>query len=332
MSRFKYDGKYYLSILSNLTINPNILNSNIFQTGIMNTSSPNRELLLKRVTAASVCTALFLVVIKAAAWIADGSVSVLASMVDSLTDSAASIINLTAVRFSLQPADDNHQFGHGKAEGLSAMVQAAFIGGSSVFLILNAIDRAITPQPLEHTGWGIAAMAVSIICTLALVNFQKKVLKQVQSSAVEADHLHYVTDLLTNGAAILALVLAAFGWLWVDVAVGLIIAAWVMKSAWSIAADAFNMLMDKALPAATVEQIRAAALSVEGVMGVHDLRTREAGGRKFVDMHLDLDGNITLNSAHAIGLQAADKIKALFDGAADVVVHHDPVDDEECAS
>ncbi|EGZ45487.1 cation diffusion facilitator family transporter [Neisseria wadsworthii] len=297
----------------------------------MNTTSAKRELLLKRATTASVCTALFLVIIKAAAWIADGSVSVLASMVDSLTDSAASIINLIAVRFSLKPADEDHQFGHGKAEGLSAMVQAAFIGGSSVFLILNAIDRMVTPQPLEHTGWGIAVMVVSIICTLTLVNFQKKVLKQVQSGAVEADHLHYVTDLLTNGAAILALILATFGWFWVDVAVGLIIAAWVMKSAWSIAADAFNVLMDKALPTETVEQIRAAALSVEGVEGVHDLRTREAGGRKFVDMHLDLDGNITLKEAHDIGLQAADKVKALFDGAADVVVHHDPADDEECS-
>ncbi|WP_107687794.1 cation diffusion facilitator family transporter [Neisseria wadsworthii] len=297
----------------------------------MNTTSAKRELLLKRATTASVCTALFLVIIKAAAWIADGSVSVLASMVDSLTDSAASIINLIAVRFSLKPADEDHQFGHGKAEGLSAMVQAAFIGGSSVFLILNAIDRMVTPQPLEHTGWGIAVMVVSIICTLTLMNFQKKVLKQVQSGAVEADHLHYVTDLLTNGAAILALILATFGWLWVDVAVGLIIAAWVMKSAWSIAADAFNVLMDKALPTETVEQIRAAALSVEGVEGVHDVRTREAGGRKFVDMHLDLDGNITLKEAHDIGLQAADKVKALFDGAADVVVHHDPADDEECS-
>ncbi|KPN71059.1 cation diffusion facilitator family transporter [Neisseria sp. 83E34] len=296
----------------------------------MNTTSAKRELLLKRATTASVCTALFLVIIKAAAWIADGSVSVLASMVDSLTDSAASIINLIAVRFSLKPADEDHQFGHGKAEGLSAMVQAAFIGGSSVFLILNAIDRMVTPQPLEHTGWGIAVMVVSIICTLALVNFQKKVLQQVQSGAVEADHLHYVTDLLTNGAAILALILATFGWLWVDVAVGLIIAAWVMKSAWSIAADAFNVLMDKALSAEIVEQIRAAALSVEGVEGVHDLRTREAGGRKFVDMHLDLDGNITLKEAHDIGLRAADKVKALFDGAADVIVHHDPADDEEC--
>lgn len=292
----------------------------------MNTTPADREQLLKRVTAASVCTALFLVLIKTAAWLADGSVSILASLADSFTDAAASIVNLIAVRFSLKPADAGHPFGHGKAEGLSAMTQAALIGGSAVFLMMHTAERLFAPEPLHHTGWGIFVMLVSIACTFALVRFQKNVLKQTDCAAVEADSLHYLSDLLSNGAALLALILTALGWAWADVLIGLLIALWVLKSAWSIAADALGILMDESLPPAETERIRAAALSAQGVLGIHDLRTRKAGGRKIIEMHLDIDGNLSLRAAHAIGMAAADKVRAELGDAADITVHHDPAD------
>lgn len=171
-----------------------------------------RETLLPLATYASVATAILLVGLKTWAWLASGSVSLLASLVDSLTDSLASIVNLFAVRLALRPADDNHPFGHGKAESLSALAQSAFIGGSAVFLLLNAVERLLHPQPLQQTTLGIAVMLVSLLLTLALVLFQRWVLRHAQSQAVSADSLHYVTDFASNIVVLVALVLAAWGW------------------------------------------------------------------------------------------------------------------------
>ena len=251
--------------------------------------------------------------------------SLLASLVDSLTDSLASIVNLFAVRLALRPADDNHPFGHGKAESLSALAQSAFIGGSAVFLLLNAVERLLHPQPLQQTTLGIAVMLVSLLLTLALVLFQRWVLRRAQSQAVSADSLHYVTDFASNIVVLVALVLAAWGWQRADAVLALLLGGWIFWSAAKIAIEAVNTLMDKALPPADVARIEAAALAVPGVLGLHDLRTRLSGARHFIQMHIDLDARLNIVEAHDIAVAVAAQVRALFEDA-EVMVHQDPVE------
>ena len=284
-----------------------------------------RETLLPLATYASVATAILLVGLKTWAWLASGSVSLLASLVDSLTDSLASIVNLFAVRLALRPADDNHPFGHGKAESLSALAQSAFIGGSAVFLLLNAVERLLHPQPLQQTTLGIAVMLVSLLLTLALVLFQRWVLRRAQSQAVSADSLHYVTDFASNIVVLVALVLAAWGWQRADAVLALLLGGWIFWSAAKIAIEGVNSLMDKALRPADVARIEAAALAVPGVLGIHDLRTRLSGARHFVQMHIDLDARLNIVEAHDIAVAVAAQIRALFEEA-EVIVHQDPVE------
>lgn len=284
-----------------------------------------RETLLPLATYASVATAILLVGLKTWAWLASGSVSLLASLVDSLTDSLASIVNLFAVRLALRPADDNHPFGHGKAESLSALAQSAFIGGSAVFLLLNAVERLLHPQPLQQTTLGIAVMLVSLLLTLALVLFQRWVLRHAQSQAVSADSLHYVTDFASNIVVLVALVLAAWGWQRADAVLALLLGGWIFWSAAKIAIEAVNTLMDKALSPADIARIEAAALAVPGVLGIHDLRTRLSGARHFIQMHIDLDARLNIVEAHDIAVAVAAQIRALFEEA-EVIVHQDPVE------
>ena len=284
-----------------------------------------RETLLPLATYASVATAILLVSLKTWAWLASGSVSLLASLVDSLTDSLASIVNLFAVRLALRPADDNHPFGHGKAESLSALAQSAFIGGSAVFLLLNAVERLLHPQPLQQTTLGIAVMLVSLLLTLALVLFQRWVLRRAQSQAVSADSLHYVTDFASNIVVLVALVLAAWGWQRADAVLALLLGGWIFWSAAKIAIEAVNTLMDKALSPADIARIEAAALAVPGVLGIHDLRTRLSGARHFIQMHIDLDARLNIVEAHDIAVAVAAQVRALFEDA-EVMVHQDPVE------
>ncbi len=149
--------------------------------------------LLKLATTASVLTALLLIVGKTAAWLLTGSISVLASLVDSLMDAAASIINLVAVRVSLQPPDEEHRFGHGKVEPLAALAQAAFIAGSAVFLVLHAVDRLMHPRPIEDVTVGIAVMGFAVTATAVLLLIQRHVIRRTRSTIVRADSLHYTT-------------------------------------------------------------------------------------------------------------------------------------------
>ena len=178
--------------------------------------SLDRAGLLKLASVASVITAVFLIIAKLMAWSVTGSVSLLASLVDSVMDSIASLINLFAIRYSLQPADENHRFGHGKAEPLAGLAQAAFIAGSAIFLIFHAVDRLRYGQYLEQIGVGIGVMLLAIVCTLLLLMIQRYVINKTDSTAIRADSLHYLTDLLTNISILLALYLSTLGWTWAD--------------------------------------------------------------------------------------------------------------------
>lgn len=280
--------------------------------------------LMRRATYASVAVASTLILAKAAAWLHTDSVALLASLVDSLLDGVASLINLLAVRHSLTPADDEHRFGHGKAEALAGLGQGALVTGSSVFLIVESVQRLIAPEPLDQSLAGIAVMAVSILLTGLLIMYQRSVMRRTGSLAVSADRLHYVGDLATNATVILALALASRpGLAWVDSACAMIVALIILKSAVDIVRGAFDHLMDRELADAEREHILAVVRHHPQARALHDLRTRQAGNQIFIQFHLELDPDITLREAHRISDEIEAELLTVFPGA-QIIIHQDP--------
>lgn len=290
----------------------------------MTTTAAEQARLLKLVTTASVATALLLLSGKLIAWMLTGSVSVLASLIDSLLDAAASLLNLLAVRYALTPPDREHRFGHGKAEALAGLGQAAFIASSAVFLLLYAIDRLHQPQPLTDIGIGIGVMVFAILATLLLLTFQHYVIRRTGSTAIRADALHYASDVLSNLGIIAALILAAYGWPGLDPLFALGIAGYVLYSAGQIGFDAIQLLLDRELPAATQTQIRTIVLAQDKVRGLHDLRTRRSGQTYFIQLHLELDASLTLAEAHTVAETVETALRQVFPGA-DILIHEDPI-------
>lgn len=273
---------------------------------------------------ASVVVAVTLIGAKLAIWIVTGSVAILGSLVDSGIDALASAITFVSVRQAAQPPDRAHRYGHGKAEAIGAFVQAGFVLGSAFFLASEAVRRLHSPQPLAQSGLGIAVLLVAIGLTALLLVFQRYVVRRTGSIAIRADSLHYRSDLLMNIAVIAALVLTeATGWARVDALVGLGIVVVLLLSASRVARHALDMLMDRELPAAQRARIRALALEHPKAHDVHDLRTRRAGPDLFIELHLELDGHLSLEQAHAITHEVEGRIRAAFP-TADITVHQEP--------
>ncbi len=288
------------------------------------TSTAEQQRLLRLATRASLAVASILVLSKAVGWWLSGSVSLLAGLTDSALDAVASFLNLLAVHYALRPADDDHRFGHGKAEAMAGMAQALFIGVSAVLIGVQAVARLRSPQPLGDTSAGIAVMLLSLGLTLALLAFQRKVIRATGSTAVRADSLHYRSDLLLNGSILLALLLARLGWPQLDALFGLGIALYILWSALQIARESSAILMDKELPADIGERMLEVVCSIPGVRGAHDLRTRVSGSHWFVQVHLELPGDLPLHQAHDLCEQASTAIRQRYPRA-DVMVHADPV-------
>lgn len=280
---------------------------------------------MRRATYAAVAVVSILVVAKTAAWLLTDSVTVLSSLLDSLLDTAASLVNLFAVHHALTPADREHRFGHGKAEPLAGMAQAAFIGGSSVLLILEALNRFASPATrLVNPEIGIAVTVLSIVLTVGLVTYQRRVIRATGSVAIDADSLHYQGDLLLNGSVILSLVLTMWlGWRLVDPLFAVAIALFLLSSAWTIARRSLDRLMDRELPDADRDRIRAIALAHPEVRSLHDLRSRSSGPDLFVQFHLEMDGGMTLRRSHEVSDEVERAILEAYPNA-EIIIHQDP--------
>lgn len=287
--------------------------------------APEHARLLRLATAAALATALILAAAKAVAWWLSGSVSLLAGLTDSLLDSAASLLNLIAVHYALRPADEDHRYGHGKAEALAGLAQALFIGASAVLIAVQAVERLQHPQPLGAPGLAIAVMILSLLLTCALLLFQRHVVRVTGSTAIRADSLHYRSDLLLNASILLALLLASYGWERLDALFGLGIAAYILWNALTIVREAVAVLMDEELAPDVSERMHALACAVPGVLGAHDLRTRISGTRWFVQLHLELPGELPLSEAHRLCELVERAIHSEFPRA-EVLVHADPVE------
>lgn len=283
-----------------------------------------RGRLLRAASTASVLVAVTLAVLKFWAWQDTGSVSLLGSLADSLLDLAASLLTFWAVRFSLSPADAEHRFGHGKSEGLAALLQALVIGGSGVFVCVEAVRRLVTPQPIASPEVGIAVVLFASALSVGLVAFQRHVTRRTGSVAIEGDSLHYGSDIAVNLAVAAAIgITMATGWTAVDPLTGLAVAAWILYSSWGLAGRALDILLDREIPDADRERIRGIALGHPEVLGLHDLRTRHGGANFIVQFHLDLDPGVSLLRAHTIQDEVEDLIRAAYPGC-EIIIHADP--------
>lgn len=289
-----------------------------------------RYQLMRWATYASVSVASVLISVKFVAWWITGSVSLQATLIDSFLDAFASLINLFAVRHAQQPADREHRFGHGKSEAIAALGQSIFISGSAFWLVYEAIDRFIHPVHLSRSSLGIWVMCFAIFATAGLIIFQIYVVRRTGSTAIQADSVHYQSDLIINMGVILSLMVTI--WLdvhWFDPAAGLIIAIYILYTAWTIVVQAFDILMDRELPDKMRARIRRIAMNSDlRIKGIHDLRTRTSGIHNFIQLHLELDGNMTLYEAHKISDKVIQNIREAFPHT-EVIIHEDPEDIEE---
>src|SRR6266581_5141940 len=290
---------------------------------------PAADRLRRLATYASVAVATLLIAVKFAAWLETGSVALLSSLVDSLLDVAASIVTLIAVRHAMSPADREHRFGHGKAEPLAVLGQSAFITGSALLLLAEAVRRLIWPVPVENAPAGIVVMIFSIVLTISLVLYQRHVVRHTGSIAITADELHYRGDLVLNGSVIAALVLgSALDQPILDPLFGAAIGIWIVWSAVRLARLSLFQLMDHELADDEREAIRAIAQSHPEVAAAHDLRTRVAGPTAFIQLHIEMDGALSLTRAHQISDEVEARLRSAYPNA-EIMIHQDPEGIEE---
>lgn len=287
--------------------------------------SPSSDRRAVRAATASVLTASALGGIKLLAAILTGSLALAASFVDSLMDVFASSVNLLAVRIGGIPADDDHRFGHGKAESLAGMFQGAVVGFSGVYLVVESVRRLFEGGRPEHELVGLVTMAVSTAASLWITWLLKRTAKATGSVALAADSLHYASDVWMNGGVFFAVVaVAATGQAWIDPATGLFVAFLVLRSSWGVLRASIDELMDRDLGPDTARDVEAAVLrDVPEVRAVRELRTRRAGRRRFVELTVALDRALSFAAAHGLSERARAAVRAAVPDA-EVSVHADP--------
>lgn len=280
--------------------------------------------LTRRITVLSVAVSGILTLAKLLAWLSGGSVALLASLADSGLDVVASLATFAAVRFAVTPPDEEHRFGHGKAEAFASLLQAGLVFASGALIAREAVVHLIWPQPVRSEGWGLAVMALSLVLTGVLIVLQGQVLKQTSSVAVQGDRQHYAADLASNAAALVGLGLAGLlhdpRW---DAVAGLFVALWLVRGAVQVLRDAADHLLDHELGEPERKAIVEAVLADRRIRNVHELRTRASGPRIHIQMHVDLDPDQTLDQAHQIVEGAEQRVLSAFP-AADLLIHPDP--------
>ena len=280
--------------------------------------------LLYIVAAVAVLAASVMAVIKSGAWYLTGSVAMLGALLDSLMDGASSLFIFFALRYSMQPADKEHRFGHGKAEAIAAFVQGLLLLSACLFLFWHAVFGFYQPEPVANTQIGIIASVICIVITFGLLALQRYAIRRTDSLAIRADHLHYRADVLLYLSVIAALVLTDyFQRPWIDPLFGIGIAAYIGFEAGRIISDAAAQLMDRELPDKIREQIKEIARAHQSVHNVHDLRTRMSGRHMVIQFHIEMDGDVNLRQAHLVSDAVEENICKAFPNA-DVLIHQDP--------
>lgn len=285
--------------------------------------------LTRRITWASVSVALMLTIIKAVAFERSGSVSLLASLGDSALDFCAALMTFFVVRYAASPADEEHRFGHGKAESFAALFQAGLVVLGATLIGREAIMRLLSPQELTAAPWALGAMAISVVATLILVRYQTFVAQRTGSVAIEGDRAHFVSDIIANLTIIAAIALTALGApSWLDALIGLAGAAWLLRGAWDVVRGAVDQIMDREISDDDRARIAALITASPAILAVHDLRTRASGPIIHIQAHVDMAPDMRLREAHAHMVDAERRVIAEYPGA-DILLHPDPHEEAE---
>ena len=273
----------------------------------------------------TLAVALLLVLAKIAGWVMTGSIALLASAVDALVDTGASLVTLLGVRYAQRPPDRDHRFGHGKGEAVAAFTQATFLAGAAAVLAFQSLERLVSPTPLEALEFGVALIAGSLVVATGLVAMQTWVVRRTGSTAIAADRAHYLTDIALNAAVLAAFaVTKVTGWTRADPAFALAISGYMLWNAYGIARAALEQLLDQELPRDERRRIKEAVRACAGVRNLHDLRTRFSGDRTFVEYHLEVDPGLTVDVGHAIGDATEDAVRRLLPGKVEATAHVEP--------
>jgi len=283
-----------------------------------------RARLTSRAAIASISMALFLVALKGWASWDTGSVAMLGSLADTTLDLIASLITFFGVRWAAMPADEEHRYGHGKAEALAALMQVILISFSALAIAWRSFDRLRSGEPTRGLELGVGVSVIAMVATFALLAYQRYVIRKTGSVAIHTDHVHYQSDLLLNLSVIAALVLdQLFGWRLADPLFGFVIAAWLLYGAWSAASHSVDQLMDREWPEEEREAFLAAAADYPELAGLHDLRTRTSGAHRFVQFHVWVPGGWTVTEAHQRMDTVEEKLQHRFPGT-EIIIHLDP--------
>jgi ferrous-iron efflux pump FieF len=283
-----------------------------------------RARLTSRAAMASISMALFLVALKGYASWDTGSVAMLGSLADTTLDLVASLITFFGVRWAAMPADEEHRYGHGKAEALAALIQVILIAFSAVAIAWRSFDRLRSGEPTQGLELGVGVSLIAMAATFGLLAYQRYVIRKTGSVAIMTDHVHYQSDLLLNLSVIAALVLdQMFGWHLADPLLGFVIAAWLLYGAWNAASHSVDQLMDREWPEDEREAFLAAAAEYPELAGLHDLRTRTSGAHRFVQFHVWVPADWTVREAHRKMDAVEEKLQHRFPGC-EIIIHLDP--------
>ena len=274
----------------------------------------------------SIIVAIFLIAIKVTAGWLTGSLSVWASLLDSVLDMFASTLNFIAVRVASRPVDKDHAYGHGKAESLTSLFQAIVIAASGMFIIWEAVHRITEPHKTRSELVGVGSMIIAIVVSAWLVRVLRRVAHETDSPALNSDAVHYTADIYINASVLVALLLTAVtDWTLADPLISLGIALYILKAAFALAHESVNILMDRSLPAEVDDKVAeiVARYKDQGVRGFHDLRTRRSGSQRFIDLHLEVERNLRFEEAHDLTVKILRAIEAEIPRSK-VHVHTDP--------
>ncbi len=269
-----------------------------------------------------------LILLKVVAGSITGSVAILTEAMHSAIDLVASIVAYFSVRKAEEPADESHRYGHEKVENLAAAIEGMLILVGSGVIAFEAIRRLLDDAPVENLGFGIAVIAFSMVANLGVSAFIARRARETDSPALEGDAAHLRTDALTSGGVLIALVLVeTTGATWLDPAIALVVAAAIVAAGWRILTRSTRVLVDESLPVTEMDAIREEILAFgpRGVAGFHKLRTRRAGARRYVDLHVQFRAGTTLEDAHATAHALQDAIRRRL-RQADVLIHLEPED------
>lgn len=290
----------------------------------MSLSHSERSQLTTRAALISLAVAFVIIAMQLYAYYMTNAMVVLASVLESVMDAIASGTSLFALYTAHRPADHNHRYGHGKAEPLVAMAQAAFIAGSGIYFIIQAVSRIIDPEPVTHTGLGIAVMIISSLLIAALLIYQHKIVRRTDSLSIKADFLHYLNDIIVNAMVIVSLMLNGMrDWPWLDGAASVIIGSYILFAAWQLGKSAVGELMDVELSTEERQHILGIMQANRAVEGVHDLRTRRSGPDIFIEAHVEMAPHMSLQAVHHVTDMIENALRMEFP-TAHITLHQEP--------